>query len=509
LGDTIREIAFNLAGAIAIGTFFLDIANLLIYKERLPLETLKNNTVERKRISNLFEQFIYTVNHYSRNAIESPFTNISCFDYNKLKTLINDDNYAWYFPKKTQILVDNNLGGDDYKINIEDYRDFIIDYIMTLQELYIDVFDKGDSLKGGLQFPFPVTTINIDNQSNINNNRLVDYITKKDISRYNIYASEGTKMASCCRLISDTEAFGDYASSVNAFGGSSVSLGSARVVTMNMARIAYETQSYEDFLSIMDERVDSIAKILKAHRILILKMKDHGLQPFISNGWINFNRMFGTFGCIGYVEADKILKAKYNKDFDYLKDFMGKFNKFCYNKFQEVDKSGNKIYNFPFNIEQIPGEGLSPRLAKVDRMLYGEHYDIPQLYANQFVSLWENHTIHEKMKRDGELGKLLTGGGIVHIQVDTKLTSIQAKNLIQEAINVGCAHFAINCVYTYCPQCKNTIKGNFNKCPKCDSDKLEHYTRIIGFFSKVEAWECVRRENDFPKRHFTEINKVK
>lgn len=509
LGDTVRELAFNLAGAIAIGTFFLDIANLLIYKERVSLTTLKTNPKERKRISNLFEQFIYTVNHYSRNAIESPFTNISCFDYNKLKTLINEENYAWYFPKKTQVLVDNNLGGEDYKVSAEEYTDFVIDYIMTLQELYLDVFDKGDPLKGGLQFPFPVTTINIDNTSDITNNRLVDYITKKDISRYNIYTSEGTKMASCCRLISDTEAFSEFASSVNAFGGSSVSLGSARVVTINFARIAYETQSYEDFLSIMHERVDAVAKILKAHRILILKMKDKGLQPFISNGWINFNRMFGTFGCLGYVEAANVLREKFNKDFDYLKDFMQKFNQACYNKFQEKDTDGKKVYNFPFNIEQIPGEGLSPKLAKADKLIYSEHYAIPELYANQFVSLWEDHTIHEKMQRDGELGKLLTGGGIVHIQVDTKLTQMQAKALIKEAISVGCAHFALNCVYTHCTTCNTTIKGNSKICTECGSTQTEHYTRVIGFFSKVEAWELTRRTLDFPYRRFANLDQIR
>lgn len=378
LGDTIRELSFNLMGALAIGTFFEDVAHLLIYKERVPLHVLKESKTERKRISNLFQQFIYTVNHYSRNANESPFTNISCFDHDKLKNLIGPDNYGWYFPKKTQVLVDNNLGGEEYKLNQTDWEEFVIDYIMTLQEMYIDVFDAGDPFQDGLQFPFPVTTCNISievkdgKRSVVEPNRLIDYIVKKDISRYNIYANEGTKLCSCCRLISDPEEFKSYASSVNSFGGSSVSLGSCRVVTINFQRIACEATDYEHFKKIIDKRVDNVAKILKAQRILVLKMKDKGLHPFIKNGWINFNRMFGTFGCIGYLEADQLLKMKFgHPEFDYMKDFMVYFNQKCAEKFAEKDEKGNRLYPFPYNIEQIPGESMAPKLAKVDQLIFG------------------------------------------------------------------------------------------------------------------------------------------
>ena len=378
LGDTIRELSFNLMGALAIGTFFLDSANLLIYKERIPLQKLKEDKNERKRISNLFQQFIYTVNHYSRNATESPFTNISCFDHDKLKNLIGPDNYAWYFQKKTQVLVDNDLGGEEYKITYEEWEEFIIDYIMTLQEIFIDVFDKGDPLQGGLQFPFPVTTCNISievtkdgKRKIVQPNRLLNYITKKDISRYNIYDNEGTKMASCCRLLSDPEEFKNYASSVNSFGGSSVSLGSCRVVTLNFHRAACEATSYDHFKQIIDKRCDNIAKILKAQRLLVLKMTNKGLHPFISNGWINFNRMFGTFGCIGYLEADQLLKMKFgNETFDYMKDFMIYFNQKCNSIFQEKNEKGERIYQFPYNIEQIPGESMAPKLAKVDYLIF-------------------------------------------------------------------------------------------------------------------------------------------
>lgn len=368
LGDTIREMSFNVAGALAVGTFFMDICHLAIYRERIALDDLRNDKKIRKAMSNHFQQFIHTVNHYSRNAVESPFTNVSLFDRNKLEGLIADDNYGWYFPKKAAACEDNNI-----EDNKEAWKNFVLDYIEELQEIYIDVFDAGDPLRGGLQFPFPVTTVNFGttkdengkNKLTYEDNKLLDYLTKNaDISRYNIYASEGSKVASCCRLLSDSD-FLAYAGGVNSFGGSQVSLGSHRVVTINFARCAYEAESYDDFKKIISERVARMGKILKAHKILILKLEELGKQPWISNGWIDMSHMFSTFGCVGYVEADQILKFKFDHvDFDYMKDFLVFFNDEC----QKIANQENII----FNIEAIPAEGAAPKLAKADKLIFAD-----------------------------------------------------------------------------------------------------------------------------------------
>lgn len=501
LGDTIREISFNVAGAIAVGTFFLDIAHLAIYSERITLDELRTDKKVRKRMNNHLQQFIHTVNHYSRNAIESPFTNVSCFDRDKLMGLIDDDNYGWYFPKKAAIVEDNEL--EDTK---EAYREFVLDYIEELQEMYIDIFNDGDPLKNGLQFPFPVTTINlgitVDEEGNrkltTENNKLLEYVSKKDISRFNIYCSEGTKVASCCRLISDAEMM-SMGEGVNSFGGSQVSLGSHRVVTLNFARAAYEADSYDDFKEIVTERVSEMAKILKAHRVLIHKLEDLGTQPWISNNWINMSHMFSTFGCVGYVEAEEILKQKFNHvDFDYMKDFLLYFNNEC----KRIAKEENII----MNIEAIPAEGMAPKLAKSDQILVGGTYKI---YANQWCSLWQDYTIYEKMKRDGEINALMTGGSIVHINIDSHVTSTQAKKLIKDAISYGMAHFALNAVYSECMSCGHVHKGKVTQCPKCQSERVEYLTRVIGYFSRVQGWNKTRREEDFKKRKFLNYDQIK
>ena len=136
-------------------------------------------------------------------------------------------------------------------------------------------------------------------------------------------------------------------------------------------------------------------------------------------------------------------------------------------------------------------------------------FSMPNIYSNQWCSIWGNYTIAEKMKRDGEINALMTGGSIVHYSVDSKLTSQQAKNMITKAINEGAEHFALNCVYTECKECHKVEKGNFEICPNCGSKKLAHFSRVIGYFSQIENWNPTRRKEDFPNRKFIKAEQLK
>lgn len=508
LCETIHQLASHLAGAVAVGSFFTDCAHILIYKERIPLSEIKDNKIIRKQIENEFQQFVHSVNFLSRNGNESPFTNISIFDKEKLDTFLSEENYGWLFPNKIQVRVDNNLGGEEYKLSNEEYREFVKDYVFELQKIFVDFFDKGDVLNGGINYRFPVVTVNFSKHKNeetgkdeLNrDNELLSYMLTKDISKYNIFTSYGTKICSCCRMINNTELM-DMGASVNSFGGSNISLGSHRVVTINFTRLAYESNNYEEYISMLDERVSSAAKILKAHKVLIKKLSELGLEPFLKNGWINLNHMFSTFGILGIVEANQIIMQKYGKEgFDYVGDILVKFNEMCKKYSQE-----NNIF---YNCEQIPAESFGVRLADADKLIYGNPYSLDPLYANQFCALWHDATIYERLEIDGKYNQLLSGGGIVHAQANSKVTSSQAKNIILHAVECGCEHFAINVVYSQCRECHNVVIGNATICPKCGHKHFDHYSRVIGFFTKVEDWNPVRRDWEFQRRKFVDLKQA-
>ena len=45
---------------------------------------------------------------------------------------------------------------------------------------------------------------------------------------------------------------------------------------------------------------------------------------------------------------------------------------------------------------------MSPKLFKADNMLFGNPYNFPNMYANQFVPTWEKTTIREKFTIEGK-----------------------------------------------------------------------------------------------------------
>lgn len=312
LGETIHQLSSHLAGAIAIGSYFLDLAHLALYNEKIDIRDLKTSKETRKKIENEFQQFVHTVNHLSRNGIESPFTNISLFDRPKLRTFMKE--MSWYFPP-------DDLPIEFPKFETEEEKndfclDYVIEYIIELQNIFLDFFDKGDPSKGGMPYRFPIATINLSKKLKgdkivIADDKFLKSICKRDIYRYNIYVSEGSKVSSCCRLLSDKEMI-DLAGQSNSFGGTGLSLGSHRVCTINFNRIALESKDKIDFYKRLEERIESTAKILKAHKELIVELEKKGLQIFLSNGWININRLFSTFGILGIYEATKIYKEKFD-----------------------------------------------------------------------------------------------------------------------------------------------------------------------------------------------------
>ena len=505
LCETIHQMSNHLAGAIAIGSFFLDLAHLMIYKERRTLNELRTDKRIRKTIENEIQQFIHSINHLSRNGAESPFTNVSIFDRPKLEGLISDDNYGWYFPNHKAISTDNDLQD---KMSNEDFKKYVIDYITEIQNLFMDFFEKGDPLQNGMPYRFPISTINFSKVKNeatgkfeIQDKEFLKAVCKRDISRFNIFSSAGTKICSCCRLINDIEML-DFASQSNSLGGGgSISLGSHRVITINFQRIALECQSFEDYLNILSFRVEEAAKILKAHKLMLLKFTKEGYEPFIANGFINPKRLFSTFGLLGIYEANKTLRQKFDIPED--RDITGEILDYFNTRVNEVSKQ----YGIIGNIEQIPGESFAVRLAEADKAIYGFGDDYYKLYANQFCPLYEDFTLAEKIKTDGKYNMKLTGGGIVHIQIATQTTPQQNEQLIKFACAEGCEHFALNRVYSRCKKCGKVYNTKVDKCDcGAEGDDLERLTRVIGFFTPVSSWGKVRREWEFPRRRFTDVS---
>ena len=486
LNETVHQLSNHTAGALAIATLFLDCARIMLFEEHKSLFKLKHSRKYRKYVRNC----LHSMNHLSRNSTESPFTNVSTFDKAKLKGLLDEDNFGWYF--------DMEKKPKDFKFykffKGFDWTDYCVETISEIQDIFMDIMDAGDVARNGLPITFPVTTLNIsvDDNRDVVEPKFVKKICKLDIFRYNIFVSQGNKIASCCRLINDEDLFEQGAHVNSLGGGGSVSLGSHRVCTINLYRIFFETNSWEEYQEKLLERLNSCADVLQAHKELIKDLTKRGLEPFIENGYLDLNRMFSTVGIAGFYEADKHLKEKYG-DMDYLKVILETIEDFNH----KTTLSGRGLI---MNTEEIPAESMMTRLAKVDNVLFG----IPEkIYSNQFVPLFEEgHDVFERMDLDGRYGKLLSGGGIVHISLGERITPTQSEKLIIYAAKAGCNHFALNPCYSICED-GHVSFGKLDTCPICGKPIKDYLTRTIGYFSMVSNWTNSKRENDFEKRDLT------
>lgn len=199
LAEVLHQISNVTAGALAVGSFFFDIAHMMLFKEGKGLKDITEDESYRKYIENCLQSFVHSMNSLSRNATESPFTNISIFDTVKLKSMIED--MAWYF--------------DYYELNEklaeetteEGMFDYVVKVIVEVQELYCGIMDRGVVYDGGRPFTFPVSTFNFSRGKRDDGTYYIEdeeflhnFCNNHDVVRYNIYCSEGNKVASCCFL---------------------------------------------------------------------------------------------------------------------------------------------------------------------------------------------------------------------------------------------------------------------------------------------------------------------
>jgi len=541
LNETVHQMSNSLAGAIAIGTFFMDIAHILIYREGVTLEEYKSSKELKYYIENNYQNFVHSVNHLSRSSNESPFSNLSIFDRPKLQSLLGPDNLEWYFA--------NQVEGEDVSI------DYVIDYILELQEDFMNFFDKGDPSKDGAPYRFPVVTVNISKSSNnyitlnmegggslegnsedfiavdiegetqgvvmkelLDNNLLETisikgkavvnlekrenifipdqsflntFVENRDVFRYNVMCSASSKVSSCCRLSSIPEML-ELGNQVNSFGGSAISLGSHRVATLNLNRLALESESEEDFYTRLKERTLDATKILITHRELVKEILKKNPDVFFEAGWITMSKMFSTIGLAGYYEMNENLQEKFNSDTDYVFEALKVINKIATERSIEMNNA--------FNIEQIPAESMAVKLAKVDKLLYGEKLVPQELYANQFVPLTSEVSIWDKLDITGKYDKLCTGGALCSATVGEICRPAVYKKIINHSIKSGCEFFNLSATYSLCNQGHTTI-GDNKMCPVCGAGIAEQYSRVVGFFTELSSWSKERKQ-EFSERHY-------
>lgn len=430
-----------------------------------------------------FQRFIYAVNQpYCRDGSQSAFTNTSVFDRPYFEALFGGSE----FPDGTFMI---------------DYEEEIIEF----QKWYMEVMAQ---IRHKNMFTFPVSTISLLRQ----NGKFVDedfaiWAIKHNMewSDSNLFVDTSVNsLSNCCRLKSNIEDLGYF----NSIGGTALKVGSVKVSTVNLARIALDTNSEEEYLKELEKRVYINLIALDRVRHIIRRNVEKGLLPNFTYNLVDFPSLYNTIGFIGIYET--------MKKFDYIRvDELGdtyytdKASAFGEKIFKTMRATADRFIkenncDYQINTEQIPGESAAAKLMKKDKFFYpnANIYDLP-LYGNQFIPLGIKTTGQERVRIASEFDGYCSGGSILHYNIDAPFDSFEkAWKMTNYIADQGVTYFAFN---TKIQACKHNHAFYGTKCPVCGAPVDTEFTRIVGFYTPVKTYSKDRKA-EFEMRKWGDIN---
>ena len=432
-----------------------------------------------------FQRFIYAVNQpYVRDGQQSAFTNTSIFDKPYFEALFGGAE----FPDGTFMI---------------DYEDEIIDF----QKWYMEEMAR---TRQENMFTFPVNTISLLYQ----NKEFVDPEFAEWAIRHNMKWSDSNifidnsinSLSNCCRLKSDIRDLGYF----NSIGGTALKVGSVKVSTINLARLALDTNSEEEYLKELEKRTVLDLKVLDVVRNIIKRDVEKELLPNFTYGLVDFGHLYNTIGFIGIYETMKrfgyVKKDEFGNNF--YTDEASIFGEKIFKVMRRVADEFINYYNcdYMINTEQIPGETAAAKLMKKDCFFYpnANIYDLP-LYGNQFIPLGIKTTLQERIRVQALFDSFCNGGSILHANIDAPFDSYEkAYKMVKYIADAGVTYFAFN---TKIQTCEENHAFYGMTCPVCGKPVETEYTRVVGFYTPINTWST-SRVKEYKMRRWEQINKT-
>ena len=354
---------------------------------------------------------------------------------------------------------------------------------------------EGDANGRGFQYPIPTYSItkNFDWSETENNKLLFEMTAQYGTPYFSNYINSDMEPSDvrsmCCRLRLDLR---ELRKKSGGFFGSGESTGSVGVVTINMPRIAYLSQSPEEFYKRLDKMMDIAARSLKVKRTIITKLLEEGLYPYTKHYLGSFANHFSTIGLVGMNEA--CLNAAWLRK-DLTHDSAQQFTKDVLNHMRERLSDYQEQYGDLYNLEATPAESTSYRLAKHDVARFPNiitaaksDSDSPYYTNSSHLPVSFTSDIFDALDIQDELQTLYTSGTVFHAFLGEKVSDWKAAaNLVRKiAENYSLPYYTLSPTYSVCSE-HGYIAGEEYTCPKCGK-KTEVYSRITGYYRPVQNW---------------------
>lgn len=423
-----------------------------------------------------FQKFIFRINQPYLRTDQSAFTNVSIFDRPYLESLFGGVE-----------LPDGSFAIDQ------------IEEIVSAQKLFMEVVSD---IRSENMFTFPVLTFSLLRKDG----KFVDDEFSRWACKHNMKWSDSNffvsdnvgVLSNCCRLLSDTTKLDAF---INSIGGTALSVGSCRVSTINLARIAYESgNSKEEYLRILRERTLLDCKALSSMRYILKRNIAKHLLPNYVEGAVELDKQFCTIGAIGLYEVMDMFGFINTDELGY-KSYSDSGIEFATQILDTINEvKDNFKCDFTFNLEFIPAENCAGVICQADNMLYrGDKYFI---YSNQWIPLIEKCTIQEKCRLGELFDKKCGGGTIAHINIENRFSSEEVAWDMLNYVADHCIYFAFTTKISVCKH-KHAFIGT-QTCPVCGEPIADTYARVVGFYTPTSAYQKIRK-HEFDKRNWYNV----
>lgn len=477
-------------GAVAVGSYFIALNYYIIaeygekWYEKLDCICTSEHSLIKRTIEDsilkAFKQFVWGINQPAGNrSYQSPFTNVSYYDRTYFESLFGE----FYYPDGTK---------PEWSA------------IDTLQRLFMSWFNKL-RLKQVLTFPVETFAMVHDGKDIVDKEYkdLCAEMYAQGHSFFTYISDSADSLASCCRLRNEL--------AENTFsptsGMTGVKTGSCNVITLNINRIVQDWWKRQDgprersnpMEVVLNENsniglkgwlVRILERVYKYHityKTMLYEWEEKKMFASSNGGYINIKDLYSTIGLNGLNEAAEFLGLKVSNNPEYFK-----FLQLILGTIKEQNKLHSihdKKRPFLFNSEVVPAEGLGGKNYKWDK---ADGYWVPEdrnLYNSYFYNAHDDTSVLDKFVLHGRQTYQYTdGGSAAHINLEEHLSKKQYLHLIDFAIEQGTNYFTFNIPNSKCEDCGHIVKAPIKACPKCGSEHITQYTRIIGYLRPITAF---------------------
>jgi ribonucleoside-triphosphate reductase (formate) len=446
---------------------------------------IRYDKLDYGQVKQALQEFVFNINVPTRVGFQTPFTNITM------------DLQVPSMMKNEPVIV----GG---KLMDATYGQFQAE-MDVLNTAFAEIMMEGDA--NGRVFTFPIPTYNITKNFDWDNpvmRNVFEMTAKYGVPYFSNFINSNMSpedaRSMCCRLRLDNRELRKRGGGL--FGANPLT-GSVGVVTINMPRIGFLSNTEADFFQRLDSLMDQAMQSLETKRKVLEEFTDRGLYPYSKYYLRNIKTAFGaywknhfaTIGLIGLNESIENLMGKTIADLDG-KSFGIRVLEHMRNRLSLYQAETGNIYN----LEATPGEGTSYRLARLDVKAHPTirvaNVDATAKGAAPFYTnssqLPVGHTqdVFEALEHQDDLQRQYTGGTVLHGFIGERITDWKtARDLVKKiATNFRLPYFTLTPTFSVCPR-HGYLSGEHVYCPRCDEEigYAAQDTMVVNQSKKLES----------------------